>query len=84
MSNHSVRFSDNYFLLIITNFFIDDMITMSNMRFNLFSLFFKLFLKADFFSKIKKARKYLIKKKMGKNLNLEDHTHKLIKFQAHK
>lgn len=54
------------------------------MRFNLFSLFFKLFLKADFFSKIKKARKYLIKKKMGKNLNLEDHTHKLIKFQAHK
>lgn len=83
MSNHSVRFSDNYFLLIIINFFIDDMITMSNMRFNLFSLFFKLFLK-DFFSKIKKARKYLIKKKMGKNLNLEDHTHKLIKFQAHK
>lgn len=84
MSNHSVRFSDNYFLLIIINFFIDDMITMSNMRFNLFSLFFKLFLKADFISKIKKARKYLIKKKMGKNLNLEDHTHKLIKFQAHK
>lgn len=84
MSNHSVRFSDNYFLLIIINFFIDDMITMSNMRFNLFSLFFKLFLKTDFFSKIKKARKYLIKKKMGKNLNLEDHTHKLIKFQAHK
>lgn len=84
MSNHSVRFSDNYFLLIIINFFIDDMITMSNMRFNLFSLFFKLFLKADFFSKIKKARKYLTKKKMGKNLNLEDHTHKLIKFQAHK
>lgn len=84
MSNHSVGFSDNYFLLIIINFFIDDMITMSNMRFNLFSLFFKLFLKADFFSKIKKARKYLIKKKMGKNLNLEDHTHKLIKFQAHK
>lgn len=84
MSNHSVRFSDNYFLLIIINFFIDDMITMSNMRFNLFSLFFKLFLKADFFSKIKKPRKYLMKKKMGKNLNLEDHTHKLIKFQAHK
>lgn len=66
MSNHSVGFSDNYFLLIIINFFIDDMITMSNMRFNLFSLFFKLFLKADFFSKVKKARKYLIKKRWGK------------------
>lgn len=78
MSNHSVRFSDNYFLLIIINFFIDDMITMSNMRFNLFSLFFKLFFKNQ------KAKEVLNKKKMGKNLNLEDHTHKLIKFQAHK
>lgn len=84
MSNHSVRFSDNYFLLIIINFFIDDMITMSNMRFNLFSLFFKLFLKADFFFKNQKGKEVLNKKKMGKNLNLEDHTHKLIKFQAHK
>lgn len=78
MSNHSVRFSDNYFLLIIINFFIDDMITMSNMRFNLFSLFFKLFFKNQ------KGKEVLNKKKMGKNLNLEDHTHKLIKFQAHK
>lgn len=43
---------------------------MSNMRFNLFGLFFKLFLKADFFSKIKKARKYLIKKKDGEKLKL--------------
>lgn len=63
MSNHSVRFSDNYFLLIIINFFIDDMITMSNMRFNLFSLFFKLFLKAYFFFKNQKGKEVLNKKK---------------------
>lgn len=80
MSNYFVCFSDNYFLLIIINFFIDDMIIMLNMCFNLFSLFFKFFLKVDFFLKIKKVRKYLIKKKMGKNLNLEDYMYKLIKF----
>lgn len=80
MSNYFVCFSDNYFLLIIINFFIDDMIIMLNMCFNLFSLFFKFFLKIDFFLKIKKVRKYLIKKKMGKNLNLEDYMYKLIKF----
>lgn len=69
MSNHSVRFSDNYFLLIIINFFIDDMITMSNMRFNLFSLFFKLFLK-DFFFKNQKGKEVLNKKKDGEKLKL--------------
>lgn len=69
MSNHSVRFSDNYFLLIIINFFIDDMITMSNMRFNLFSLFFKLFLK-DFFFKNQKDKEVLNKKKDGEKLKL--------------
>lgn len=66
MSNHSVRFSDNYFLLIIINFFIDDMITMSNMRFNLFSLFFKLFLKAYFFFKNQKGKEVPNKKRWGK------------------
>lgn len=66
MSNYFVCFSDNYFLLIIINFFIDDMIIMLNMCFNLFSLFFKFFLKVDFFLKIKKVRKYLIKKRWGK------------------
>lgn len=70
MSNHSVRFSDNYFLLIIINFFIDDMITMSNMRFNLFSLFFKLFLKAYFFFKNQKGKEVLNKKKDGEKLKL--------------
>lgn len=69
MSNHSVRFSDNYFLLIIINFFIDDKITMSNMRFNLFSLFFKLFLK-DFFFKNQKGKEVLNKKKDGEKLKL--------------
>lgn len=69
MSNHSVRFSDNYFLLIIINFLIDDMITMSNMRFNLFSLFFKLFLK-DFFFKNQKGKEVLNKKKDGEKLKL--------------
>lgn len=70
MSNHSVRFSDNYFLLIIINFFIDDMITMSNMRFNLFSLFFKLFLKAYFFFKNQKGKEVLNKKKDREKLKL--------------
>lgn len=46
------------------------MITMSNMRFNLFSLFFKLFLKAYFFFKNQKGKEVLNKKKDGEKLKL--------------